>query len=97
MAQGEKATWAQDLMSAHVRWLSQQHRGDRLVVPILGAKHHTDASLYNTSSRDARAAVLPLCVPLLSDMQCPKYSMLHCLPEDKVVVPLALERYNARK
>ncbi len=90
MAQGEKATWAQDLMSAHVRWLSQQQRGDRLVVPILGTTHHTDASLHNTSSKDARAARLPLCVPLQSDMQCPTHGMLRCLPQDKVVVPLPI-------
>ena len=90
VAQGEKAMWAQDLMSAHVRRLSQQQRGDRLVVPILGTTHHTDASLCNTSSRDARAALLPLCVPLLSDMQCPNHGMLRCLPQEKVVVPLII-------
>ena len=87
MAQGDKATWAQDLMSAHIRWLSQQPRGDRLVVPVLGTTRHTDASLSGTASKQARTAVLPLCVPLLSDMQRLVHSVLRRLPQDKVVVP----------
>ena len=87
MLQGREATWAQDLMSTHISWLSQQPRGPRLVVPVLGTTRHTDASLSGTASKQARTAVLPLCAPLLSDMQSLAHSVLRRLLQNKVVVP----------
>ena len=58
-------------MSTHINWLSQQPRGDRLVVPVLGTIRHTDASLSGTASKQARTAVLPLCKALLSGHAVP--------------------------
>ena len=87
MLQGKGATWAQNLMSTHINWLSQQPRGTRLVVPVLGTTRHTDASLSATASKQARTAPLPLCAPLLSDMQCLAHSVLRRLPQNKFPVP----------
>lgn len=85
--QGERATWAQNLMSTHVIWLAKQPRGDRLVVPILGTTRHTDASLSSTVSKQAQTAVLPLCAPLLSDMERLVHSLARRAQQDKVLVP----------
>ena len=63
-------------MSTHGNWLSGQPRGPRLVVPVLGTRRHTDASLSGTASQQAKTAVLPLSTPLLSDMQRLAHSML---------------------
>ena len=79
--------WAQDLLSAHVRWLSQQRRGDRFVVPVLSTTRHTDASLHGTATKEARTAVLPLCTLPLPDRQCLVHSTLRRLQQDKVAVP----------
>ena len=87
MLQGKKATWAQKLMSTHITWLDKQQRGDRLVVPILATTWHSDAGLSSTASKQARTAVLPLCAPLLSDMQHLVHSILRRLPQKKVMVP----------
>ena len=84
MLQGKEATWAQNLMSTHIK-LAKSAASP--IVPILGTTRHTDASLSGTASKQAMTAVLPLCAPLLSDMQCLAHSVLRRLPQDKVVVP----------
>ena len=74
-------------MSTHINWLSKQPRGPRLVVPVLGTTRHTDASLSGTASQQAKAAVLPLCAPLMSDMERLINSMLCRLRISTGVVP----------
>ena len=54
------ALWAQQLLSTHLNWMHQVARGDRLVVPILGATRQTHAELTSAGSVMSRAAQLPL-------------------------------------
>lgn len=57
------------------------------MVPVLGTTRHTDASLRGTASNKAMTAVLPLCAPLVSDMQRLVHSVARRLPQDMVAVP----------